>query len=273
MEGDAKSRQSVASSAMAHWSDSMASILETMTANRPRIQSAVSAAGKPAEGYAWWGQSLSIQEQPSFWIGAPAESWTQLGRLILSSLGVEDASDTDIEATCRDVLAQSSSAVAAELSSRLGETVTSGDSLPAAQPDTTNSLTFTWSLDAGLLTIEGAVVWPEALLARFSGCMPPAAEAQAGVAQPSQPATGNPPLFGGQPVDSMPKLDLRVKFVLGRTTLPLRDIFKLNIGSVVELDRTTTEPSDMFVHGRLLARGQIVVVNGNYGLKILQRPE
>jgi len=66
---------------------------------------------------------------------------------------------------------------------------------------------------------------------------------------------------------------LRVEFRLGRTTLLLREIFKLNVGSVIELDHSAIEPAEVVIDGRVLARGQVVVVNGNYGLKILPQGE
>jgi flagellar motor switch protein FliN/FliY len=262
-------RTALASSAMAHWSEALVSVIESMTGNRPKAESRVSPSNKLEEGFAWWGQSLSIVEQPCFWIGAPAESWTQLGRLILSALGVDEASDADIEATCRDLMAQTSVTVANQLASQFGESVTSGDSVPASQPNGAGALVFTWSLDAGLMSIEGTAVWAEEFLRRCSSFMSqPAAAPTAPETSPETPA-GEALQLGGRTVDSMPRLDLRAKFILGRTTLPLREVFKLNVGSVIELDRLVTEPADVMIHGRLLARGQVVIVNGNYGLKIV----
>ncbi len=262
-------RTALAASAMGHWTEALVSVIESMTASRPKIESRVSASNTPNHGYTWWGQSLSIVEEPSFWIGAPAESWPQLGRLILSSLGVEDASDTDIEATCRDLMAQTSAIVASQLASQFGETITSGDSVPASQPNAAGALVFTWSLDAGIMSVEGAAVWADSFLHHCSRFTPPPPVAQAAVEEPSEPSGSESQQFGGRTVDSIPRLDLRAKFILGRTTLPLREVFKLNVGSVIELDRLATDPADVMIHGRLLARGQVVIVNGNYGLKIV----
>lgn len=263
-------RTALASSAMAHWTDALASVIESMTANRPKIESRVSSSVTPKDGYTWWGQSLSIVEAPSFWIGAPEDSWPQLGRLILSSLGVDDASDSDVAATCRDLMAQTSATVAGQLASQFGETITSGDSVPASQPNATGALVFTWSLDAGIMSVQGEAVWADAFLQHCSHFTPPAPAAQVAVEEPSGGPSGDESQqLGGRNVDSMPRLDLRAKFILGRTTLPLREVFKLNVGSVIELDRLATDPADVMIHGRLLARGQVVIVNGNYGLKIV----
>lgn len=250
------------------WADSVVAVLESMTAHRPKIELRESIATGQAEGTAWWAQRLSILDQPSFWIGAPAESWTALGRLVLSALGVDDPADSDVEATCRDVMAQTSAMVATELTRQFGEEITGGDSLPAGQPDAIAGPVFKWSLDAGLISIEGTAVCTDAFLHRCSGFAKPPAVEESKSQELASPSDSEAQL-GGRPVQSIPRLDLRVKFVLGRTTLPLRDVFKLTVGSVVELDHSAIDPADVVIQGRVFARGQVVVVNGNYGLKIL----
>jgi flagellar motor switch protein FliN/FliY len=50
----------------------------------------------------------------------------------------------------------------------------------------------------------------------------------------------------------------------------MRDVFRLNVGSVIMLDQSALDPAYLVIGGRVLARGQVVVVNGNYGLKICQ---
>jgi flagellar motor switch protein FliN len=62
------------------------------------------------------------------------------------------------------------------------------------------------------------------------------------------------------------KLPIRV--LMGRTQLPLRDIARLGGGSVVELDCSPDDPVDIIVNDRLIAQGEIVVVGGNYGVRI-----
>jgi flagellar motor switch protein FliN/FliY len=253
----------------ATWAESFVSVLESMTAQRPTIAVRPSTSAGWEEGLAWWGQKLSILEQPSFWIGAPAKSWDALGRLILSALGVEDPAENDIEATCRDVLAQTSAMVAAQLTSQFGDEITGGGSLAGSQPGAIAAPVFTWSLDAGSMSMQGAAVWAEAFLQRCSAFTPTVAAAGSGSEESSTTSGGETPQLGGRPADSIPRLDLRVVFMLGSTTLPLREIFKLNIGSVIELNHPAIEPAEVVIHGRVVARGQVVVVNGNYGLKIL----
>jgi flagellar motor switch protein FliN/FliY len=52
--------------------------------------------------------------------------------------------------------------------------------------------------------------------------------------------------------------------------LPIKDVLKLTTGSIVELDRTVSEPVDVIVNNCVIARGEVVVVEGNYGVRINQ---
>jgi len=64
------------------------------------------------------------------------------------------------------------------------------------------------------------------------------------------------------------KLPIRV--LMGRTQLCLRDITQLGSGSVVELDCSPNDAVEIVVNGRSIAHGEIVVVAGNYGVRITQ---
>ena len=51
--------------------------------------------------------------------------------------------------------------------------------------------------------------------------------------------------------------------------MPIKDLIALNQGSVVELDREMDEPLDLMVNGTLIARGEVVVVDGQFGLRLV----
>jgi len=67
-------------------------------------------------------------------------------------------------------------------------------------------------------------------------------------------------------------MDIRMGLTveLGRSEMPLKDILKLAKGSVIELDRLSGEPVDLFVNNKLIARGEVVVIDDNFGLRITQ---
>jgi flagellar motor switch protein FliN len=69
-----------------------------------------------------------------------------------------------------------------------------------------------------------------------------------------------------QSVASMP---VPVHVTLGRTFLPLKEVCQLAVGSLIEFKQPASQPADLVVNGKILARGQLVVVQGNYGLKVL----
>lgn len=64
------------------------------------------------------------------------------------------------------------------------------------------------------------------------------------------------------------ELDLVVRF--GVTNMPLADIVRMGTGSMLELDRAVDEPVDILVNGRPLARGEVVVIDGYYGVRIVE---
>ena len=70
--------------------------------------------------------------------------------------------------------------------------------------------------------------------------------------------------------DLLLDVSLPVSVSFGKTSLQLREVLKLNTGSIVELDRFVTEPVDVVVNDCIIARGDVVVVDGNYGVRIRQ---
>jgi flagellar motor switch protein FliN len=74
--------------------------------------------------------------------------------------------------------------------------------------------------------------------------------------------------LGAAPLLMDVKLPVRVR--MGRTKLSLRAITQLGNGSVVELDCSVNHPVEVVVNDRVIAEGEIVIVEGNYGVRITQ---
>jgi flagellar motor switch protein FliN len=74
----------------------------------------------------------------------------------------------------------------------------------------------------------------------------------------------------GAPADLTRVLDIPVQLSveLGRTKMPIRQILQLGAGSVVELGTTAGELVDVLVNGHLIAQGEIVVMNGKFGVRL-----
>jgi len=68
-------------------------------------------------------------------------------------------------------------------------------------------------------------------------------------------------------------VELNVSLRFGQRQLPLREVLELTNGSIIELDRMVDEPVELFLDGKLIARGEAVVVDGNYGLRVTEIPQ
>ena len=63
-------------------------------------------------------------------------------------------------------------------------------------------------------------------------------------------------------------IPINISMEIGSTKISIRNLLKLNQGSVVELDRLAGEPLDVRVNGTLIAHGEVVVVNEKYGIRL-----
>ena len=73
---------------------------------------------------------------------------------------------------------------------------------------------------------------------------------------------------GKRNLDLIVDIPVPVSVELGHTTMLVKDILSLSQGSIVELDKIAGTPVDLLVRGKLLAQGEVVVVDENFGLKI-----
>ncbi|OOP55025.1 MAG: flagellar motor switch protein FliN [Candidatus Brocadia carolinensis] len=73
---------------------------------------------------------------------------------------------------------------------------------------------------------------------------------------------------GKRNLDLVVDIPVPVSVELGHTTMLVKDILSLSQGSIVELDKVAGAPVDLLVRGKLLAQGEVVVVDENFGLKI-----
>jgi flagellar motor switch protein FliN len=80
----------------------------------------------------------------------------------------------------------------------------------------------------------------------------------------------------GRNLDLLLNVSLQVTAELGKAKMNVRDILKLGTGSVVELDRLAGGPVDLLVNNKLVARGEVVAIDDNFGVRItelIERPE
>jgi flagellar motor switch protein FliN len=181
-------------------------------------------------------------------VGMAAEDAASLARLVM---GLED---TPPEAAVSDTLLElCSQGIAA-----LGESHDfKGLRLAASQlldaPPATASVTF--RVTAGERFAGTLCLWDQSVIAARS--REPIASAAGGVGSVMPPN-----------LDVILDIDLPLSVRFGQTEMTLSELTQIGPGSVIDLGRSPDDPVDVLVHGRLVARGEVVVVSGNYGVRI-----
>lgn len=249
------------------WVEDLAQVIESMTDRRPEVEweAADSAriANAPETVFSFF--KLHCPQEAGTWIAAPGPTWERIGKLTLQAAGLQESSTDEIRKTWQEIVSQWVSALARALGSHLGHEVTSeyaGESSPEDQHD--------WLITS--VRIEDTDLPP--LAVAFS-----AALAKAIAASPETEKIGHSDLpemetnqlpYTLRTLDLLMDVELPVSISFGKTELPLKDVLKLTTGSIVELNRGLSEPVELLVNHCLVARGEVVVMDGNYALRIQQ---
>lgn len=80
--------------------------------------------------------------------------------------------------------------------------------------------------------------------------------------------SGGPASQVSNSLDCLLDVTVTITAELGRTMMPIGEVLKLGVGSVLALDRSVAEPVDLVVQGVRLARGEVVVVGDHFGIRI-----
>lgn len=92
------------------------------------------------------------------------------------------------------------------------------------------------------------------------------------VAQPDNLPVEAPAVEAGfsRPIDLLHNVDMAVTVELGRTRMTMRELLSLRPGRIIELDRSARAPVDILVNNTLLARGEVVVVDEELGVRVTE---
>lgn len=82
--------------------------------------------------------------------------------------------------------------------------------------------------------------------------------------------TGAPPSTQAATLDLLKEVELDVRIELGKTRMYLEDVLRLRKGTVVTLDKLAGDPVDIYVNGRLVARGEVLVLNDNFCIRVAE---
>jgi flagellar motor switch protein FliN len=253
------------------WAQSLGDVLAAMTDQRPDVE------WHPGEGpgadeaeMLWWEQPFQGGPDLCVWVAAPTALWEHAGSVTLLAAGLETVAQAEARNTWFEILGQSLGVMARSIGAVFGHEVTceAGVERPALR-DVGGWATVTMRFPDAELPPMHLAIGGRLLSALTS---PPRPESEHPTAEPpSRPA---PPVDAGEPLprsrtmDLLLDVDLPVSISFGKTQIPLKDVLKLTTGSIVELNRGVNDQVEVLVNQCLIARGEVVVVEGNYGVRI-----
>lgn len=105
----------------------------------------------------------------------------------------------------------------------------------------------------------------------FNNIVPTDASDQAGpVLENFDSAPPHEAPHGSEGLEAVHDVPVKVQAVLGRARMPVGELLHLSAGTVVELDRRVGEPVDIFVNDRLIARGEVVLIDSALGVTLTE---
>jgi flagellar motor switch protein FliN/FliY len=251
------------------WVRDFAQVLEMMTAQSCAVTWSQSDA-PPPDVNLWWKQAFSMLPSAPLFVGATAKAWSDMGAQALKAAGVDMFEQAEAKSTYLELVQQSLSSVATSLTSREGSPVeaVAGEVIPTAPPSGVHAVIAVTIDD---VSCELSVLVSTPLVAHLEEVNRPATPASAPhTAPPPSGNAGEDSHAAASPPDFLLDVELPVSISFGHARLPLKDVLKLTTGSVVELDRQPEEVVDVIVNNTVIARGEVVVVEGNYGVRISQ---
>ncbi|MBS1858046.1 MAG: flagellar motor switch protein FliN [Acidobacteria bacterium] len=260
------------------WTASLVQVLEAMTDQKAEVrwESGITLAADPEA--LWWEQPFQISREAIAWVAAPQATWEHAGSVTLKAAGLDTVEIAEARNTWLEILGQSLGAMARSIGGLVGQEVTcdpGAERAPARPPENGAAV----AIRLGETALTPLWVGLSPALASLV-CNPPASTAASAEIE-ARPSAGAVARHDNDDDDSAgaarpPAMDLildvelPVSISFGKTELPMRDVLKLTTGSIVELNRGVNDPVEVLVNHTLIARGEVVVVEGNYGVRIQQ---
>jgi flagellar motor switch protein FliN len=200
-----------------------------------------------ADSWTWWSGGLSTHPGANFFIGASEETWEKLGR---------SGSSENALANCSALVSRCFAKAVEEC---FGGRATAQDSGPSGAPsDDWTRIAIEIRYPAGQWPAAGCVLSPE-----FEDALNSVAGPRPAVPVPS-------PAGRMKPSDMLMHVQVPVSVSFGATQIRMKDLLSLTAGSVVELDQGLHDNVEVRVNDRVIARGEVVAVDGHYGVRVLE---
>jgi flagellar motor switch protein FliN/FliY len=260
------------------WAQEFANAMEAMAGERPVLdvntglagQRLWAGRGKSVDGEViWWKQVLDASPGSTVWIGTPRALCTELGQSILAAAGIESADDSELKDTYLEVVRQSLGSFAGAIGAQISqEVVCTEGSEEEPPPDTAAGCEIAVGRTGESLPPLMFLLNKE-LLEATSRSSAQTAVMEADTSAPES-SDSEPELSAraSSTLNLLMDVELPVSVSFGRTRVRMQEILKLITGSIIELDRSISEPVEVIVNNCVVARGEVVVVEGNYGVRI-----
>jgi len=252
---------------IAAWQDALERVLGSLAGPDRAASLALEAA--PAGSEAWpdsaslsWCRLVSDELPGAVFAGCPQATLETLGRLVSGDAPREE---TDCLDAFLELVNQSALLVADAISAHLQRRMSFSSAQVSKGPSEAGAtVRVGFSIDGQpqdiILALTRELV--EALGPGEAPAAVAAASASPSGADLSPGATRN--------LDLLMEVELPIYVTFGRTHLPLKDVLKLSSGSIVELNRLVSEPVEVLINNCVIARGEVVVVDGNYGIRVTE---
>jgi flagellar motor switch protein FliN/FliY len=253
------------------WAAQITNVMESMTGDAPAVTYApheISAAeiDPNQTELIWWEQRFSSGPDAIAWIGASTKSWEEIGSRVLKSAGVDDGDQETIRSTYLEIISQALSGVAGGLSKRARRETSCLEGRAAPPESAAEFKAYSLQITFAEQAVQVLTLFSKSI-ENLQETPPETApsKALAPAAKPSASETGI-----SNSIDLLLDVELPVSVSFGRAQLPLKDVIKLTTGSIIELNRSVSEPVEVIVNNCVIARGEVVVVEGNFGVRIRQ---
>lgn len=213
----------------------------------------------------WWEQPLSLSPDARIWIASSSATWQEIGNRVLRSAGVDDATPEDVRSTYLEIVNQGLSGVASAVSTRARKEISCVEGHAAPPPASHGGAAYSFEITLGEQAFTVLAVFTLTLANLAESPSQPSAAPASDRAQGAASA-----VVAKSSIDLLLDVELPVSVSFGRAQLMLKDVIKLTTGSIVELNRALTEPVEVIVNNCVIARGEVVVIEGNYGIRIKQ---
>jgi len=254
---------------VSEWTARFADVMQTMADTKPMVKSAAIAESPKGE-ILWWQQPFSCSPEGPLWVGALEQNWSAVGKAVLSSAGVQSPPAAEIRSTWLEIVRQSMASLAQAIGSLTSSEVTCGDGVESGVEGSANKVFEVEAEMAAPPKVIFYVVVSNVLATALSATLEAPRNSETDAVPGPRPSDHLTKAGGSRTFELLLDVELPVSVSFGRATLRLSEAMNLVSGSLVELDRALTDPVDLLVNNYIIARGEVVVVEGNYGVRLTE---